>query len=545
MEEGKYFPHFVLEGFGKINDMMEKIDAKTTHEELIRDAPNDLAKVEAILSEIKSGLNAVPAASKHRRSKGYENWMRNPLAVLRRYSMDAISFNKHQHIRHAYSRVIRQMPKDSEITQGLRDYLEDIYTLSTKGWKDRSPWVNKTVRVLTGFEFLSKLGFAVGAGARNMLSGMYFVEGVGNKAFFDYMSKWNSDRYAHIREAAEKLEKKEAGFRFEDVSYDLYQEGLLPTKGVITKDVDIKIGADGKPRLEYDAGDGWQKFDTAFAYATGKAAVIQRITENVLRKHMWRASFFIKYRELEEGGLSNIAATTSAKRFALDMVNKYAFEYAAHQKAPITGGTPGDLGAVGQVAFQFFHFPFSFLQMQSEVLRNSKDAAIAGQWNHPDTYVPLRFAGLYMFTRLASGVTKIDFHNLMENDTIERVRDLVDVVGGKKEDIKGRGYLGPAVGDLFFLASLFELVDMTDNQFVDLIVGYNNAYKLTDAQKQSRLLSTLNVEVSKILTRDIPSLKSGDGLQVLRHELGLYPRAWTREMHEKIWGKPKRKRGKK
>ena len=36
----------------------------------------------------------------------------------------------------------------------------------------------------------------------------------------------------------ERLEKKEAGFRFEDVSYDLYQEGLLPTKGVITKDVD-------------------------------------------------------------------------------------------------------------------------------------------------------------------------------------------------------------------------------------------------------------------------------------------------------------------
>ena len=53
----------------------------------------------------------------------------------------------------------------------------------------------------------------------------------------------------------------------------------------------------------------------------------------------------------------------------LDLVNKYAFEYAASQKAPVTGGTTKGLGAVGQVVAQFFHFPFSsFLEMYKSPL---------------------------------------------------------------------------------------------------------------------------------------------------------------------------------
>ena len=86
--------------------------------------------------------------------------------------------------------------------------------------------------------------------------------------------------------------------------------------------------------------------------------------------------------------------------------------------------------------------------MQSEILRKSKDATIAKQWDSPDLLIPLRFAGLYMFTTLMSGVFNVDFHTLMENDTVERVKDLYDVANGE-EDIKGRGYIGPAVGDLW------------------------------------------------------------------------------------------------
>ena len=169
--------------------------------------------------------------------------------------------------------------------------------------------------------------------------------------------------------------------------------------------------------------------------------------------------------------------------------------------------------------------------MQSEILKKSKDAAIAQQWDSPDLLIPLRFAGLYAFTTLMSGVGNVDFHRLMENDTVDRIKDIYDVVNGK-EEVKGRGYIGPAVGDLFFLASLYDFVEMPDHALKDLIVGYNDAYALTDEQKRSRLLSTINVEMGKIVTRDYKALQNGTIWNVMMHEFGLYPRAWTREFRK-------------
>ena len=265
--------------------------------------------------------------------------------------------------------------------------------------------------------------------------------------------------------------------------------------------------------------------------ATGKGAIFQKVTENFLRKHMFRYSFMDKYNQLTKGGTPESLAEKKSRQYALDIVNKYAFEYAAHQKAPVIGGTPRGAGAAGQVLGQFFHFPFSFLQMQSEVLRKSKDAAIAQQWNSPDLYIPLKFAGLYAFTTLMSGVFNVDFHTLMENDTVERIKDLYKVANGE-EDIKGRGYIGPAAGDLFFLATLYDFIELPDNAIKDLIVGYNDAYELTDEQKRSRLISTLNVEASKLITRDYKALQNGTIWNVMMHEFGLYPRAWTREFRQ-------------
>ena len=244
----------------------------------------------------------------------------------------------------------------------------------------------------------------------------------------------------------------------------------------------------------------------------------------------------IKYKELVAGGLSKSDSTRRAGKYALDVVNKYAFEYAAHQKAPLTGGTTKPIGSFGQIAFQFFHFPLSFLQLQSEILRKSKDAALARQWDSPDLFIPTRFAGLYLFTHLMSGLLDLDLHRLMENDTVERIKDLKAFVDG--EDVKGRGYVGPAVGDLIFLATMYDFIKLPDTAVTDLIFGYNNAYALTDDQKRQRLVSTLNVQASKLIMRDYKALQNGTGWNVAMHEFGLYPRAWTGELRKKYPLKP-------
>jgi hypothetical protein len=119
----------------------------------------------------------------------------------------------------------------------------------------------------------------------------------------------------------------------------------------------------------------------------------------------------------------------------------------------------------------------------------------------------------------------------MENDSVERIKDLFKVVEGD-EEVKGRGYVGPAVGDLFFAATALEWLELPDNAITDLVVGYNNAYKLTDEEKHTRAMSSLNVQLSKMVNRDWKALQNGTGWNVLMHELGVYPRAWTREMRQ-------------
>ena len=535
MKDGNYFPHYLMETMVRIEKEMDSINNKKDPL-TSQDAETHLGRLESVLSKMRDEIHRSPVSTKHRRHLSYDNWIKNPLSVLRKYGLDAMAFNKAQHLKSAYAQTIKHMPRESEAAHAMNKYVQDVYTLADKGFTDRPSWVNKTVRVLTGFEFLSKIGFGVGTAARNTMSGLYFIQGIGNRKFANYMSEWTNPINSKIVKEIERVEK-EAGFKFEDMAEELYTEGLVPTKGVRGSEIDMVVDAEGKPSFRYKEGKAWKTLDSSLSYAAGKGAIFQRVTENFLRRHMFRSSFFTKYKELQASGVKSEKVLRERSRsFALDMVNKYAFEYAAHQKAPIAGGDPGALGASGQIIFQFFHYPMSFLQSQSEILRNSKDAVIARQFDNPDVMIPAKFAGLALMTGLMSGVFNRDFTRLLENDTVDRVKELIKVLNGDDE-IKGRGYVGPAVGDLIFFATLNEIIDMPDNVFVDLIAGYNNAYKLTDEQKRARLLSTLNVEASKIVHKHIPALQSGGNASILMHEFGTYPRAWTRELHKKIWGK--------
>ena len=314
------------------------------------------------------------------------------------------------------------------------------------------------------------------------------------------------------------------------MSSPLYTEGLLPTEGIKTREIEIKE-INGNHVLQYKEGNAWRAFDSALSSAAGTGAVLQRVTENFLRKHMFRYSFIEKYKELKRNGVSESKSSMMSSKHAVDMVGKYAFEYSASQKAPVVGGTPSDLGAAGQVAFQFMHYPMSFAQLQSNIIRKSVDAVKARQWDNPDVVVPMRFAGLYLFTELMSGIFNLDFQRIMENDTVERIHALKSSLEGG--DVKSRGFLGPTVGELYYYATLNDFVKTPDNEIAKMIVGYNDAYGMTKDQKQAKLLSSINVQFSKIVTKDYKALKNGNGWDVMMHEFGLYPTKHTRELRGK------------
>ena len=531
MTAGDYFPHYIMEGMVKLNKLMEVMEEKPVE--------SDLDAMDNILTEIKKNMTQSPYHTRHRKQSAYDNWIHNPLAVLRKYSLDAIAFNKGQHLKSYYMRTVKHMPKplsDGEAHSAMSRYVKDVYQIANKGYTDRPMWVNKATRVLTGYEFFSKIGFGIGTAARNTVTGLYYLQGLGNRAFKTFLTDWNGKAFEDIKNEIKKVEE-EQGFKFADLAEELYTEGMVPVRGVKESDIDMTLDNNGKTMFRYRHNNTWKAIDAGLSYATGKSAIFQRLTENMLRKYMFRSAFLTKYQQLQQRGNLNPSEIISVSKFhALDMVNKYAFEYAAHQKAPLIGGTTKNLGGVGQVMFQFMHFPMSFLQLQSEVLRKSKDAALARQWKNPDLVVPLRFAGLALATHLASGIFNRDLTRIMENDTVDRIKDIIGVLEGK-EDVKGRGYIGPAVGDLVFAATMAEWIRLPESEITKLIIGYNDAYQLTDKQKISRLWSTLNVEASKTITKTVPQIMSGRGYNFTMNELGLYPKAWTRDLHKKIFGK--------
>lgn len=517
IEDGNYFPHFLVESFLNIENIMEKAD-----KDGYREPESDLPKLEQIVTEMRSSLGS-PKSAKFRKTTAYNSYLKNPISVLRKYSLDAIAFNKANHLKSLYFEGMRGMPKGVEGAEPLEKYVSDVFQLAEKGYSERPSWVNKTVRTLTGMQFLSKLGFGIGTATRNTLSGMYYIQSVGNRNFAKYLRDFENSPYRDAVITAEK----EQGFRFEDMSSPLYTEGLLPTEGIKTREIEIKE-INGNHVLQYKEGNAWRTFDSALSSAAGTGAVLQRVTENFLRKHMFRYTFIDKYKELKRNGVSENKASIMSSKHAVDMVGKYAFEYSASQKAPVVGGTPSNLGAAGQVAFQFMHYPMSFAQLQSNIIRKSVDAVKARQWDNPDVVVPMRFAGLYLFTEMMSGIFNLDFQRIMENDTVERIVLLKDALEGK--DVKGRGFLGPTVGELYYYATLNDFVKTPDNVVADIVVGYNDAYGMTKDQKQAKLLSSINVQFSKIVTKDYKALTNGNGWDVMMHEFGLYPTKETREL---------------
>ena len=213
--------------------------------------------------------------------------------------------------------------------------------------------------------------------------------------------------------------------------------------------------------------------------------------------------------------------------------------------------------AVGELGFQFLHYPMSFLNLQSKILKGAYDAALSGQWGRGETLAPelkqaLRFAGIYGAVQSLSIATNLDLTNTLENDTVERLKDLAEYFTGDEEDLKGRkrgmvnDFTGPIVGDMLYALNMFQLYKMPDEEWAKMLTGYIDYYgegdvpdwvnprKKIDTEEKRNMWNRLNVELARWRTKNIPALRDGRGVDILRHELGWYPRAHIKGKRETV-----------
>jgi hypothetical protein len=572
IEQGGYLPHVLL-------DRVVEINAKATS---ILEAGTNLRRAEFTAGELLDIINdmsAIPNLTRSRNEALNNLWSKNPFYILDQYSKDVIAFNKIQAIQNYYVPAIKRFYNDDHVNKGfiqsMRNFIEDTYTISTKGLLERPDWVNGTIRTLNAIETVKSMGLGVTGAIRNGASAAFFFAKNGVFSASAAISKYNS----HYRGDLSKIEQ-EQGFEFGEAGRELVAEGLIPS--TVNKS-DIVFDPLTQKVTYRDKGI-MKVLDPKLDAIVGGSLIFHRFTENMSRKWMFRVAWIESYEMLKNHNVlkphknykdfqsSNDAEISKmATRFALKAVNNFAFEYAPHAKARMVGGTApkGKLNpktglpimesrdyvtGMGEVMHQFMHFPMSFLHLQSKILTNSYDALLSGQYDAPELKTALRFAGLYLTVEALSTILNLNFANLLENDTVEKTKDLYDYAFLPEEDLEHkRGVindfaLGPWGGNLLYAANVAQLYDMPDDRWGQMLLGYIDYYekgdipfgvkkdkgKVLEAEERSNTWQRLfGTTIGKSYTKLYPAIRDGRGMDFFRHLFAVYPTTELKERRDK------------
>ena len=560
MDRGGYLPHYVLDSVVEMNYRMRGLmEAK--------DVNSKNKAVETLIGRIET---MIPDQAKGRNENINNIWAKNPFFILTQYSKDVIAFNKINFIQEQYIPAMRRMQKedvDIEFVRDMRHFIDDTFQIATKGLMERPDWVNATVRGLMAVETLKSMGLSVTGAIRNGASAAYFFTQNGVLSAARAVGKYHS----HYEGTLSEIEK-EQGFKFKEAGKELIAEGLIPSEGVNVSDIKYDPI---KNTVSYRDKGVLKKLDPRIDQVVGKSLMFHRFTENATRQWMFRIAWVEAYETLnghsvvdaakfkDPGSANKKAIERMATKFAIKAVNTFAFEYAAHAKARAIGGTAPrstELSAdgkpkmqakdyntaLGELAFQFMHYPMSFLNLQSKIVKGSYDALLSGQYDAPELKQALRFAGIYTAVQALSLATNLDLTNTLENDTVERLQDLAEYFTGDDEKLeRKRGmvndFSGPIVGDMLYALNMFQLYKMPDNEWAKMLTGYIDYYgkgdvpdwvnpkKKIDTEEKRNMWNRMNVELARWRTKNIPALRDGRGIDIIRHELGWYPRSEIKE----------------
>jgi len=149
----------------------------------------------------------------------------------------------------------------------------------------------------------------------------------------------------------------------------------------------------------------------------------------------------------------------------------------------------------------------------------------------------------FLAPMIASAFSGIDFTNLVEHDTAQRLKQWGTFFLGDDDEVAeafyGKGPListfgGPITSDLIDIGIMMDLIDLDDDSVLTLIAGlekYDPYKSSSDTTKKIRLLNTF---LGRALERHIPQLKKGRIGWAIQQELGLYPTAEARKAQKRV-----------
>ena len=300
-----------------------------------------------------------------------------------------------------------------------------------------------------------------------------------------------------------------------------------------------------KPRLE--------KVADAMGAIASKSSFLHRKAENSNRKHTFKLGYTQMYRWLDtpqyrnalkdkgvkEGNI-NKAIERASKNYAINMVVMNHFDYADYAKSKAMRSK------VGWFALQFQHYAFEFYERNAKILRESKYDISEGKFYGKDAgglSQAYRMGFFYFLAPLiASAYTGVDFSNLIEHDTSQRLKQWGTFFLGDDDEVAeafyGKGPListfgGPITSDIIDIGVMMDLIDLDDDSLLTIISGledYDPYMADSDVTRKIRLANTF---LGRAYERHIPQLRKGRIGWSLQQELGLYPTAEARKAKKK------------
>jgi len=547
-EGNGFYPHYTRDlHVDFMNGLMPHFDA-------IQNASNLYIKSKSsnqTLRQVVDGMDNYISNHVKTRTDDYQ-YSRNFLNSVTNYISDVNRFNYQafmdKHYIEGLTAVERIYKTDGNAKgygENIAKYITDLHT-AANGDMNLSPKTRALMRTILGFEFISKLGINPRGALRNWFQRLldYVEWGPGQMK----RTKEVINRMSGVTEESLETELKKVGLLFDEVSPQLIESEI---KGQASTFRQLTFN-EQTGKHEFHKQGTLEKIADKVGWAAGKSSILHRTAENSNRKRTFKIAFAQmydwldspRYREVMKDKNPDVtekqiqnSIKRRARNYGINMTVLNHFDYAEYARSKWTRNP------VGKFMFQFQHYSFEFFERNLKIMREAKHDVLSGNFkpgeNAQGLFKAYNMAKAYFLAPvIAAALTGMDFDNIIEHDTAERMKQLAVAFTGDEDEIKeafyGKGPIiatfgGPITSDLIDIGVMMDFINIDDDGLLAKISGMEKYDPNTRSTKTSQGLRILNTAVGRAYEQHIPQLLSGRIGWPLQAEFGLYPTAEARK----------------
>ena len=547
-----YFPTQLLNIFPTMKTIQDSIyDNKMIKSESFKQIDEYVnAMVDNVIDQV-----GVTNHAKEKSTSNDKRYNKNIIGVFDAYVNDVTKFNYMVNTTDSLLRGVKNLrgQSDGEIsgsTKVYMDYLFDTHA-TMMGYNMKSPQLSSLARGITSWQFISKLGFNLRTAARNA------TQSLQNLVYFGFSGWHGANKYLRESKLSDvvKGEMEKHGVYFDEV------RELADMKGIFPDTETSRINGDNI--LVWKADSTKERFLNGLDTVAKTSSTPMRWVENKLnRKVTFKIAFAQMHeqinsnrgdvkrliedaRKTDKGAFSDTEfgktinekidrhIANKSSRFAANMVKLLHYEYSAYGKPQIMQKP------LGAIAGQFMTYSFNFFNYQKNIVQTGGRDLLAADWKSPDAHRLGRLGMMYFFINgVLSTAFNTEFGNLVQNDTVDRARQFVDVFSEDDEKRQraffGKGPIigtigGPFISDMVTYGNLAGFYDMLgdwdkgDRGLLSYLAGYQDYSDSRADDKLFQLTRTINSELGRLLFVTGPRAYGGAGFSTIAGmELGLY-----------------------